>query len=130
MSASDVVGHRVTEFYTNPEERAGLVERLRRDANADDVLLQVGQSSSRTRWLRASSSLVSVEGESTVLSVFNDVTEQVNAEQALRASEQRLAEQSEALTTLTAQQTSPAPCLRSVSQNCSRRRRETFIRRA
>jgi PAS domain S-box-containing protein len=110
MSASDVVGHRVTEFYTNPEERAALVERLGREANADDVLLQVGQSASRTRWLRASSSLVSVEGEPTVLSVFNDVTEQVNAEHALRASEQRLAEQSEALTSLTAQQTSPAPC--------------------
>ncbi len=54
--------------------------------------------------------MVSVEGEPTVLSVFNDVTEQVNAEQSLRASEQRLAEQSEALTTLTAQETSPAPC--------------------
>jgi PAS domain S-box-containing protein len=110
MSASDVVGHRVTEFYTNPDERAVLVERLRRDTKADDVLLQVGQSAGRTRWLRASSSLVSVEGEPTVLSVFNDVTEQVNAEQTLRASEQRLAEQSEALTALTAQQTSPAPC--------------------
>ena len=54
--------------------------------------------------------MVSVEGEPTVLSVFNDVTEQVNAEQSLRASEQRLAEQSEALTTLTAQEASPAPC--------------------
>jgi PAS domain S-box-containing protein len=110
LSAPDVVGHKVTEFYTNPEQRAVLVERLRRDGKADDVLLQVGQAASRTRWLRTSSSLVSVEGEPTVLSVFNNVTEQVDAEHALRASEQRLAEQSEALTALTAQQTSPAPC--------------------
>ena len=110
MAATDVVGHKVTEFYTNPDERAALVERLRRDSKADDILLQMGQSVSRMRWLRVSSSVVSVESEPTVLSVFNDVTEQVNAEQTLRASEQRLAEQSEALTALTAQQTSPAPC--------------------
>ena len=110
VSASDIVGRKVTDFYINPEERSLLVERLRRDGRADDILLQIGQSASPTRWLRASSSMVSVEGEPTVLSVFNDVTEQVNAEQYLRASEQRLAEQSEALTTLTAQETSPAPC--------------------
>ena len=110
VSASDVVGRKVTDFYINPEERSLLVERLQREGRADDILLQIGQSATPTRWLRASSSMVSVEGEPTVLSVFNDVTEQVNAEQSLRASEQRLAEQSEALTTLTAQETSPAPC--------------------
>jgi len=105
---SDVVGHKVTEFYTNPHERDALVERIQRDGRTEDVLLQIGHTPGRTRWLRASSSLVSVNGEPTVLSVFNDVTQQVAAEQTLRASEQRLAEQSEALTALTAQQTSRA----------------------
>jgi PAS domain S-box-containing protein len=105
VSASDVVGRKVTDFYINPEERSLLVERLRRDGRADDILLQVANPPARTRWLRASSSMVSVDGEPTVLSVFNDVTVQVNAEQSLRASEQRLAAQSEALTTLTAQET-------------------------
>ena len=110
VSASDVVGRKVTDFYINPEQRSLLVERLRREGRADDILLQIGKSATPTRWLRASSSMVSVEGEPTVLSVFNDVTEQVHAEQSLRSSEQRLAEQSEALTTLTAQEASPAPC--------------------
>ena len=108
VAASDVVGHKVTEFYTNPRERSALVERLQRDGRTEDVLLQIGQTAARMRWLRASSSLVSVNGEPTVLSVFNDVTEQVTAQDTLRASEQRLAEQSEALTALTAQQTSRA----------------------
>jgi PAS domain S-box-containing protein len=103
ISAADVVGHKVTEFYVNPEERTALVERLRRGEKADDLLLQVGQSGRPARWLRVSSSLVSVDGEATVLSVFNDVTEQVTAGHTLRANEQRLAEQSEALTALTAQ---------------------------
>ena len=110
MSAAEVVGHKVTEFYTRPEERATLVERLQADGRAEDVLLQVGRSGRGTRWLRASSTLVSVEGKPTVLSVFNDVTEQVNAEDTLRASEQRLVEQSEALTALTAQQACAGPC--------------------
>jgi PAS domain S-box-containing protein len=105
IPAGDVVGHRVTEFYVNPVERAALVERLRLGGTAEDVLLEVGQAGRpSTRWLRASSSLVSVEGEPTVLSVFNDVTDQVNAEHTLRANEQRLADQSEALTALTSQQ--------------------------
>jgi PAS domain S-box-containing protein len=103
ISAADVVGHKVTEFYVNPEERTALVERLRRGGKADDMLLQVGPAGRPTRWLRVSSSLVSVDDEATVLSVFNDVTEQVSAEHTLRANEQRLADQSEALTALTAQ---------------------------
>src|SRR5687768_6563398 len=98
MPAAEVVGRKVTEFYTRPEERATLVDRLQADGRAEDVLLQVGRSGKPSRWLRASSTLVSVEGQPTVLSVFNDVTEQVNAEDTLRASEQRLVEQSEALT--------------------------------
>jgi hypothetical protein len=46
VSAADVVGHEVTEFYVNPAERTALVERLRRGDEAGDLLLQVGQAGS------------------------------------------------------------------------------------
>jgi hypothetical protein len=49
--------------------------------------------------------VVTYEGEAAVLTVFNDITEQVAAEQALKASESRMAAQSVALTDLTAQYT-------------------------
>jgi hypothetical protein len=51
-----------------------------------------------------------VNGEQAVLSVFNDVSQQIVAEQTLRASEQRLVEQSEALTELTAFKGCAGPC--------------------
>jgi PAS domain S-box-containing protein len=104
--AAQLVGRRITDFYRDPAERAVLVERLRKDGRADDVLLRVGHSDEPTRWARVASRLISFEGESAVLSVFSDVTDQVAAEQALRGSEQRLGEQSEALTALTAHQAS------------------------
>src|SRR5262245_59986321 len=102
-----VLGRRITYFYRDPRDRAGLVERLRQDGRADEVLLGYGRSNEpTTRWARVASRLISFEGEPAVLSVFNDVTDQVAAEQALRGSEQRLVEQSEALTALTAHQAS------------------------
>ena len=51
----------------------------------------------------ASARRVTLGGEPAVLTVFNDISEQVEAERALKASEERLAAQSRALTSLTAQ---------------------------
>src|SRR5687768_1159706 len=83
----EVVGRRITDFYVDPRERVALVDRLRSDGRADDVLLRFSRPRGRMRWARASASLISVNGESAVLSCFTDVTDQVAAEQALRASE-------------------------------------------
>ena len=107
---ADAVGRRITDFYVDPRERATLVERLRADGRVDDVLLRFSRPGGRMRWARASASLISVSGESAVLSCFTDVTDQVAAEQALRASEQRLVEQSAALTRLTAYEACGSPC--------------------
>jgi PAS domain S-box-containing protein len=105
------VGRRIIDFYVDPREREALVERLTREGRADDFLLRFGKPGGRIRWARASATLIQVAGESAVLSCFTDVTDQVLAEQALRASEQRLAEQSAALTRLTAYEACASPCL-------------------
>ncbi len=109
---ADVVGRRITEFYVDPGERAALVERLTKTRRADDILLRFSKPGGRVHWARASATLISVAGESAVLSCFTDVTDQVLAEQALRASEQRLAEQSAALTRLTAYEACGSPCFK------------------
>jgi PAS domain S-box-containing protein len=107
---AEVVGRRITDFYVDPGERAALVERLTKDRRIDDVLLRFSKPGGRVHWARASATLISVSGESAILSSFTDVTDQVAAEQALRASEQRLAEQSAALTELTAYEACGTPC--------------------
>ena len=58
-------------------------------------------------WVLASSRLVTWHSEPAVLTVFHDISDQVAAESSLKASERRLAEQSDALTALTARYTNP-----------------------
>ena len=107
---ADVVGRHITDFYVDPCERAALVERLTKDQRVDDMLLRFSKPGGPVHWARASATLISVSGESAILSCFTDVTDQVAAEQALRASEQRLTEQSAALTELTAYEACGTPC--------------------
>jgi PAS domain-containing protein len=111
MPAAGLVGRRLTDFYVDSRPRAALVERLIRDRRVDDVLLQFSTpGGGRARWARESSTVISVSGESAILSCFTDVTDQVAAEQALHASEQRLAEQSAALADLTAHEICHVSC--------------------
>ncbi len=91
-----------TDYYANPEDRQLLAVPLERDGQADNVLLELRHPKGGTFWARASARLVSWEGEPAVLTVFDDISEELTAERALRESEQRLAAQSSALTTLTA----------------------------
>jgi PAS domain S-box-containing protein len=102
----EAVGRRVTDYYVNPAERADLAARIQRDGRADGRV-QIRRPDGQPFWALFSSRLVSYDGQPAVLTVFTDITDQVAAEAALRASEQRLAAQSNALTELTAQSADP-----------------------
>jgi PAS domain S-box-containing protein len=104
---TEAVGLITTDYYVNPADRQRLVEPLSRDGRADDVLLQLKRPDGDTFWARASARLVSWNDEPAVLTVFDDISKQLNAERALKASEQRLATQSRALTALTARHADP-----------------------
>ena len=84
-----------------------LAEPLERDGKADNVLLELRHPRGGTFWARASARLVSWNNEPAVLTVFDDISEELTAERALRESEQRLAAQSSALTELTARHADP-----------------------
>jgi len=101
------IGRRVTDYYVDPSQRQVLIDRLRVAGRADDVRVQLRAPDGRIFWSQASARLVNYQGEAAVLTVFNDITDQVVAEQALKASERRLAAQSQALTNLTAQYANP-----------------------
>ena len=98
-----VRGLKVTDYYVDSSQRQALVDRLRRDGRADHLRIQLRRPDATTFWAQVSARLVSYEGEPSVLTVFNDISEQISAEQALKASESRLAAQSVALTDLTAE---------------------------
>ena len=68
---------------------------------------QLRKADGATFWASASARRVTFGGEPAVLVVFKDITAKLVAEEALKASEERLAAQSHALTTLTAQHAVP-----------------------
>jgi PAS domain S-box-containing protein len=102
ISHENAIGLITTDFYVNPDDRQRLVGPLTTDGKADDVLLELRRPTGETFWARASARLVSWNDEPAVLTVFDDISDQLTAERALKASEQRLAAQSSALTAMTA----------------------------
>jgi PAS domain S-box-containing protein len=105
VSPTEALGLRVSDYYVDPSQRERLVAQLRQDGRVDNVRIHTRRPSGEPFWALASSRLVTYRGEPAILAVFNDITEQVSAEQALQASERRLAAQSNALTALTSRST-------------------------
>jgi PAS domain S-box-containing protein len=101
----EAVGLSVTDYYADPSEQAPLAERLQRDGRADNVRLRIKRRSGEPFWVMASFRLVTWQGEPAVLTVFQDISEQLAAEAILKASERRLVAQSDALMDLTARYT-------------------------
>jgi PAS domain S-box-containing protein len=82
-----------------------LADRLRQSGRADNYRVQIRRPGGDPLWVLASSRLVTWHEAPAVLTVFHDITEQLAAEASLKASEGRLAAQSDALTALTARYT-------------------------
>src|SRR5262245_54830596 len=98
-------GQSVLPYYVDPKARERLAEAVRRHGRVDAQRLHVKRASGDPFWVQASARLVKFDNETAVLTVFNDITEQLAAEDALKASEQRLETQSRVLTELTGRHT-------------------------
>jgi PAS domain S-box-containing protein len=91
----------VLSYYVDPSARERLADAVRRHGRAEAVRLHVKRANGDPFWVQASARLVKFDNETAILTVFNDITEQLAAEEALRAAEQRLEAQSRVLTELT-----------------------------
>src|SRR6478609_7025478 len=101
ISHADAVGQTTTDYYADVSHRERLRAPLEATGRADNVLLHLRKPNGETFWARASARLITWDNEQAVLTVIEDVSEQLTAQRALEASEQRLASQSRALTSLT-----------------------------
>jgi PAS domain S-box-containing protein len=108
VSVREAIGTSVSDYYADPAQRAALVERLRRDGRIDALRLQIKRNTGEPFWVLASIRLIEWNGEPAGLTIFQDISEQLAAEGALRLSERRLASQSDALTALTTRYTNPS----------------------
>ena len=102
ISQADAVGQTTTNYYADLSHRERLRGPLEKTGRADDVLLYLKKPNGETFWARASARLITWDNEPAVLTVIEDISEQLTAQRALEDSEQRLAKQSAALTSLTA----------------------------
>ena len=107
ISHADAVGLKTTDYYVDISHRERLREPLEATGKADGVLLHLRRPTGETFWARASARLITWDDEPAVLTVFEDISEQLTAQHALEASQQRLAAQSKALTFLTATHADP-----------------------
>ncbi len=108
ISQAEAVGLKTSDYYVNIAHRERLREPLEKTGRADDVLLHLKKPNGDTFWAKASARLITWDNEPAVLTVFEDISEQLNAQRALQASERRLAAQSQALTSLTASHADPS----------------------
>lgn len=97
----EAIGQSVLPYYVDVAARERLAEAIRRHGQAEGLRVHVRRRDGDTFWVLASARVVTFDGEPAILTVFTDITDQLAAEQALKASEQRLATQSRALTDLT-----------------------------
>ena len=104
---ADAVGQTVSSYYVDPAQRVELVERVRREGRADNVRLRIRRANGEPFWVLAGVRVIDWDGVPAALTVFQDISDQLAAEALLKASERRLAAQSDALTDLTARYTSP-----------------------
>src|ERR671921_2278688 len=74
---ADAVGLFTTDYYVNPADRELLAGPLERDGKADDVLLELRNTKGGTFWARASARLVLWDNEPAVLTVFDDISDEL-----------------------------------------------------
>ena len=99
IAQDEAVGRHAPDYYVRPEERRRLAEQVAHEGRADEPARRAAAARRRARSGPACSARrVVFGGEPAVLTVFNDISDQVAAERILKASEQRLAAQSDALT--------------------------------
>ena len=107
VSQADAVGQTTTNYYADLSHRERLRGPLEKTGRADDVLLYLKKPNGHTFWARASARVITWDNEPAVLTVIEDISEQLTAQRALEDSEQRLAKQSAALTSMTASHADP-----------------------
>ena len=105
VAQDEARGQSVLQYYVDATAREKLAETVRRHGRADGLRLHVKRRNGDTFWVQASARIVKFENEPAVLTIFNDITDQLVAEEALKASEQRLETQSRVLTELTGRHT-------------------------
>ena len=88
----ELLGHTVVElgFWVNPDERVRVLKDLQHEGKLSNILTKLRRKNGDVRDVLLSMEIAPVPGDSILIAMLMDVTEQRKAEQALRESEERL----------------------------------------
>ena len=89
LTADDVVGRRSVDFYHDKADREALLEIVRRDGYVRDRELRSRKADGTPFWVLVSLQSAVLDGEEVLISGFYDVSARMQAEEALRQSEER-----------------------------------------
>ena len=79
----------VSETYVNPSEREKVLQLLHENGHVHNYDVQLKTASGREIWVLLHMVLTKYEGKPAIQTVFSDITERKQAEEALRESEER-----------------------------------------
>ncbi len=96
----DIIGHPVTDFYLNPEDRETFIEKLKETGAVNDYELKLkAKDGSVIETSMSAHIIIGKEGEPTgVEGVLRDITERKQTEEALKESEEKYRDLVENLT--------------------------------
>ncbi len=86
-----VEGEAMRAVYVRPNDRATLIERLAVEGRVDGFEVELKRADGRPMWALVSGRTVTFGGQPAVLTAVTDISERKAMEEALRASETRLA---------------------------------------
>ncbi|MFO1188094.1 MAG: PAS domain S-box protein [Alphaproteobacteria bacterium] len=89
MDPRTAIGHPTADFYVDPADRDRLIAKIRKDGFLRSEEVRYHTPSGREFWGLVSSQVVLFRGDPLLVSSFNDITERMQMEQALRSSEER-----------------------------------------
>ncbi len=84
LDPEEVRNRRTVDFYYDPAERAGVLERLRRDGSITDLELRIKRADGTPIWTVFSLACSEMAGEEVALGGFIDITRRKELEEKLR----------------------------------------------
>lgn len=75
---------KATDFYLEPNQRGQLIERLRTEGRLFNLEIQMRTATDRKIWVLMSAAPIEFDGEPSIFTIFNDITERRAAQEAMR----------------------------------------------
>ena len=89
IDAASAVGENAREYWVDASSRDRFTESLRKTGRVSGMESML-KSKDGPRWVMLSSNIIVFSGEEAAFTIFSDITERKNAEDALRESERQL----------------------------------------